>query len=111
MYYNHCTQAPPLVLLFSSVAGAPTSVMVTRTSLDSVKVSWTAPSPAPAIYEVFYQLTGSSTRLSGGTANNTELTLSGLSLGSYSIFVVGSGADGELVLPSVHSNLATVIIG
>ena len=86
--------------------------MATRTGFNSVNVSWTAPSPAPAIYEVFYQVTGkSSTRLSGGTTSNTEQTLTGLSLGSYSIFVVGSGADGDLVLPSVHSNTATVMIG
>ena len=48
---------------------------------------------------------------SGGTTNNTALTLTGLSLGSYSIFVVGSGADGDVVLPSVHSNTATIMIG
>ena len=50
-------------------------------------------------------------RLSGGTTSNTELTLTGLTFGSYSIFVVGSGADGDLVLPSAHSNTATVMIG
>ena len=86
--------------------------MATRTSFDSVMVSWTAPTTAPTIYEVFYQVTGmSSTRLSGGTTSNTELTLTGLSLGSYSIFVVGSGTDGDLVLPSVHSSTATIMIG
>ena len=101
-----------LVLLLFSVASAPTSVMATRTGFDSVSVSWTAPSSPPAIYEVFYQVTGmSSTRLSGGTTSNTDQTLTGLSLGSYSIFVVGSGADGDLVLPSAHSNTAAVTIG
>ena len=85
--------------------------MATRTGFDSVMVSWTAPSPAPAMYEVFYQLAGSSTRVSGGTSSNIGLTLTGLTLGSYSIFVVGSGADGDLVLPSVHSNTVTVMIG
>ena len=85
--------------------------MVTRTGFNSVSVSWTAPSTPPAIYEVFYQSQVSgmnSTTLSGG---NTELTLTGLSLESYSIFVVGSGADGDLVLPSVRSNTVTVMIG
>ena len=43
--------------------------------------------------------------------SNTELTLTGLSLGSYSIFVVGSGADGDHVLPSDHSDTAAVMIG
>ena len=86
--------------------------MATRTGFDSVIISWTAPTPAPAIYEVFYQVTGSSNRVSVGNTSNTELTLTGLALGSqYSIFVVGSGADGDLVLPSVHSNTATVTIG
>ena len=86
--------------------------MATRTGYSSVNVSWTAPTPAPALYEAFYQVTGmSSTRLSGGTTNNTELTLTGLTLGSYSIFVVASGADGDLALPSDHSNTATVMIG
>ena len=84
--------------------------MATRTGFSSVGVSWTAPTPAPAIYEVFYQVTGMSST-SGGTTSNTELTLTGLALGSYSIFIVGSGADGDLVLPSAHSNTATVTIG
>ena len=87
--------------------------MATRTDFDSVMVSWTAPSPCSTsyLYELmFYQVTGMSST-SGGTTNNTALTLNGLSLRSYSIFVVGSGADGDLVLPSVHSNTATVMIG
>ena len=102
-----------IVFLLFSVAAAPTSVMATRIGFSSVTVTWTAPSPPPAIYEVFYQVTGmSSSRLSGGTTSNNELTLTGLALGSeYSLFVVGSGADGDLVLPSVHSNTATVTIG
>lgn len=73
-------------------------------------VSWTGPLLAPAIYEVFYQLEGGSS-FSGGITSNTKLTLTGLSLGSYSIFVVGSGADGDPVLPSSHSNNVTVMIG
>ena len=48
---------------------------------------------------------------SGGNTSNTELTLTGLSLGSYSIFVVGSGVVGDLILPSARSNTATVTIG
>ena len=97
------------VLLFS-VAAAPTSVVATRIGFSSVSLSWTAPSSPPAIYGVFYQVSGMSST-SGGTTSNTELTLTGLALGSYSIFIVGSGADGDLVLPSAHSNMATVTIG
>ena len=106
----HCSSLDTVLILLFSVAGTPTSVMATRTGFNSVSVSWTAPSSPPAIYEVFYQVTGMSST-SGGTTSNTELTLTGLSLGSYSIFVVGSGADGDLVLPSVHSNTATIMIG
>ena len=84
--------------------------MATRIGFDNVTVSWTAPSPAPAIYEVFFQVTGMSST-SGGNTSNTELTLTGLSLGSYSIFVVGSGVVGDLILPSARSNTATVTIG
>ena len=94
-----------------SVATTLTSVMVTRTSFDSCMhvvnyLLHDAPSHhhAPAVYEVFYQVTGMSiTRLSGGTTSNTVLTLTGLSLGSHSIFVVGSGAAGDHVLPSDHA--------
>ena len=89
--------------------------MVTRTGFDSLVVYWSAPSPAPAIYEVFYQVyvAGmSSSRLSGGTTTYTFLMLTGLSFEShYSIFVVGSAKDGDLVLPSVHSNTVTILIG
>ena len=58
---------------------------------------------------MFYQVAGGST-LSGGNTSNTELTLTGLTLGEHSFFVVGYGAEGEPVLPSAHSNTATVII-
>lgn len=93
-----------------SVAGTPTGVNASRIGYNSIIVSWIGPLLAPAIYEVFYQLEGGSS-FSGGITNNTELTLTGLSLGSYSIFVVGSGADGDPVLPSSHSNNVTVMIG
>ena len=76
-------------------------------------VSWTAPSPVPAGYEVFYQTAsaGVSSRLSGGTTSNTELTLTGLTLGeTYSIFVVAFGAEGDPVLPSAYSNRISIII-
>ena len=102
------TSPPPPPL--PSVASPPTAVMVSRTGFNSVLVSWSAPSSAPAGYEVFYQVAGGST-LSGGNTSNTELTLTGLTLGTYSFFVVGYGADGEPVLPSAHSNTATVTIG
>ena len=90
-----------------AVAGTPTGVTASRTGYTSVLVNWTAPSPPlPAGYEVFYQTTaGDSSRLSGGNTSNTELKLTGLTLGeTYSIFVVAFGKEGAPVLPSSHSN-------
>ena len=97
-------------LLLLLVAGTPTDVATSRTGYTSVLVSWTAPSPPPAGYEVFYQTTaGVSSRLSGGNTSNTELTLTGLTPGeSYSIFVVGFGEEGAPELPSSHSNTAMI---
>ena len=52
-----------------------------------------------------------SSRLSGGTTSNTELTLTGLTLGeTYSIFVLAFGVEGDPVLPSDHSNTVPVAI-
>ena len=101
------------IVLLPSVAGTPTAVTANRTGYNSVLVSWTAPSLAPAGYEVFYQTAsaGVSSRLSGGNTSNTELTLTGLTLGeTYSIFVVTFRAEGEPVLPSAHSNTASIMI-
>ena len=67
--------------------------------------------PAVASYGVFYQLRGETKNVSGGNSNNTERTLTGLTLGNYSIFVVGYGAKGEPVLPSDPSNITTITIG
>ena len=102
----HYYSPPPL-----SVAGTPTAVTANRTGYNSVLVSWTAPSLAPAGYEVFYQTAsaGVSSRLSGGNTSNTELTLTGLTLGeTFFTFVVAFGAKGDLVLPSAHSNMVII---
>ena len=95
-------------LLLFSVASTPTGVTAIRTGYTSVLVTWTPPSPSPAGYEVFYQTSaGDSSRLSGGNTSNTELTLTGLTLGeTYSVFVVAFGEEGAPVLPSSHSNTA-----
>ena len=99
LYYS------PLVFL-PSVAGTPTGVTATRNGYNSVLVSWTAPSSAPAGYEVFYQtLAGDSSRLSVGNTTSTMMTVTGLTLGvRYFIFVVSFGEEGIPVLPSGHSN-------
>ena len=98
----------------SPVAGTPTNVNAIRTDYSSVRISWTAPSSGtpPAGYEVFYQVTGSGSRLSGGNTSNIELTLTGLIMGvSYTVYVVSYGADGAPVLPSARSNTYSVMIG
>ena len=88
------------------------NVTASRNGYTSVLVSWTAPPPPPAGYEVFYQATaGASSRLSGGSTSNTELTLTGLTLGYiYYIFVVSFGEDEAPVLPSSHSDTAMIML-
>ena len=76
-----------------------------RTSIVSAAVSWVAPSPAPAGYEVFYFITSENNinYVSGGVTNTTELILTGLSPDiGYSIFVVAFG-DSNSTLLSPHS--------
>ena len=93
------------------VVSPPTGVSVNRTGFNSVLVSWSAPlSAVPAGYKVFYQVDEGST-FSGGNTSKTELTLTGLTLGDHSLFVVGYGAEGAPVLPSAHSNTSSVMIG
>ena len=101
-----------LLVLLPSVAGTPTGVTATRNGYNSVLVSWTAPSPAPAGYEVFHQtLAGDSTRLSVGNTTSTMMTVTGLTLGvTYYIFVVSFGAEGAPVLPSAHGNAPSIRI-
>ena len=107
---TECTVLNTIVFIFLlfSVAGTPTGVNASRTGYTSVLVSWTAPSPPPAGYEMFYQTSAEvSSRLSGG--NDTQLTLTGLTLEkTYSVFVVGFGVEGAPVLPSSHSNTAMI---
>ena len=94
-----------LLVLFTSVASTPTGVTATRNGYNSVLVSWTAPSPAPAGYEVFHQTTGDADRISVGNTTSTMMTVTGLTLGiTYYIFVVSFGAEGAPVLPSAHGN-------
>ena len=64
-------------------------------------------------YEVFYQLSNNnSSVMSAGTTTNTMLDIaSGLSYGdTYDFFVVSYGSEGSTVLPSDHSNNATITL-
>ena len=107
-----CDAPLSLYSFILSVAGTPTDVTASRTGYTSVLVSWTAPSPPPAGYEVFYQTTaGVSSRLSGGNTSNTNLTLTRLTPGeTYYIFVVAFGKGGTPLLPSSHSNQAIIML-
>ena len=101
-----------LPLFLSLVAGNPIALTASRTGYNSVLVSWTAPSLIPAGYEVFYQAMAGGNRFSGGNTSNTELILTGLTLGkTYSFFVVAFGAPGEPVLPSDPSNTVMMSFG
>ena len=104
----HCS----LLVLLPSVAGTPTGVTATRNGYNSALVSWTAPSSAPAGYEVFHQTTSDADRLSVGNTTSTMMTVTGLTLGvTYYIFVVSFGAEGAPVLPSSHGNAPPITIG
>ena len=92
------------LVLFLSVAGIPTDVNADRNGYNSILVSWTAPSPAPAGYEVFHQTTSDADRLSVGNTTSTMMTVTGLKLDVvYYVFVISVGEEGAPVLPSRHS--------
>ena len=96
----------------TAVAGTPTGVTATRNGYNSVLVSWTAPSTAPAGYEVFHQKTSDAIRLSIGNTTSTMMTVTGLTLGvTYHIFVVSFGSEEAPVLPSAHDKALPITIG
>ena len=101
-----------ILVLLSSVASRLTDVTAVRSGYyNSVLVSWTAPSPAPAGFEVFRQATSDADRLSVGNTTSTMMTVTGLTLGvTYYIFVVSFGAMGTPVLPSAHSCVAVITL-
>ena len=69
-------------------------------------MTWTAPSPVPDGYEVFYQVDGGDI-LSAGTTTNTVLTITGVTMQQeISCFVISFGGDTSL--PSARSNLAVI---
>ena len=107
MYREHFnTSFSVAIACMDTVAATPISVSASIVSTDSIKVSWTAPSPAPDGYEVFYQTAVNGITVSGGNTSNTELTMTGLStLVEYAIFVVAFGDTNTI--PSPRSNTVT----
>ena len=100
-----------ILVLLPPVAGRPIGVTATRNGYNSVLVSWTAPSPPPAGYEMFHQTTSDATRLSVRNTTSTMMTVTGLTLGvTYYIFVVSFGAEEAPVLPSTCSMVAIVLL-
>ena len=99
-----------IVCHFVAVAATPVIVSASIVSSDKITVTWTAQSPAPNGYEVFYQTAVNVGVASGGNTSNTELTLTGLSTDAeYTIFVVAFGDTN--IIPSPHSNTVTVPAG
>ena len=91
-------------ILHCSVANSPANVRANRTAVDQVTVIWNAPPPRADSYEVFYQTAGAeSSTFNGGNTSNTELILTGLTLGeTYFIFVVAFGAESVAVHRMLH---------
>ena len=100
----HCSLL--VLLLLPSVASPPTAVTASRRiTLTTANITWSAPSPSPAGYEVFYHTSNDNVRVSAGNTTSTSYMLSGLTLGvSYSVFVLSYGAVGAPVLPSALIN-------
>ena len=85
----------------SSVSSLPIAVTASRINLTAASIDWTAPSPSPAGYEVFYHASSDSIRLSAVNTTDTSYVLSGLTLGvAYNVYVLSYGAEGAPVLPS-----------
>ena len=97
-----CTLLTTIVLLLlPSVASPPTAVTASRITLTAANITWSAPSPSPAGYEVFYHDSSDNVRVSAVNTTATSFVLSGLTPGvSYSVFVLSYGAVGAPVLPS-----------
>ena len=99
----HCSLL--VLLLLPSVASPPTNVTASRITPTAANVIWSAPSPSPAGYEVFYHASTDNIGVSAVNTTNTSYMLSGLTLGvSYSVFVLSYGAVGAPVLPSALIN-------
>ena len=100
-----------LLVLLPSAASRPFGVTATRNGYNSALISWTAPSRAPAGYEVFYSEIHSSNKQSAGNTTSTMMTVTGLSVTlTYYIFVVSFGEEGTPVLPS-RSNTVQISLG
>ena len=92
----------------SSVASPPIAVTAYRVTPTAAYIVWSAPSPSPDGYEVFYHASSDSMRLSAVNTTETGCLLSGLTLGvAYTVSVLSYGAEGAPVLPSALVN-ATV---
>ena len=74
---------------------------VSQNGLDSVLVSWTPPSGEPAVtgYTIYYQQEGGERHSLSAGANATTVTITALSVGTYSLIMVATSST----LPSVET--------
>ena len=85
----------------SLVSSPPIAVTVSSITPTAVCIVWSAPSPSPAGYEVFYHASSDSMRVSAVNTTDTRYELSGLTQGvAYNVYVLSYGAVGAPVLPS-----------
>ena len=93
------------------MTGTPTDLVSMRSGYDTVQLSWTAPAsntPPVAGYEVFYAVSGSDIAQSGGTTNETTITVTLPTLGVMYDFFVVAFSDAPNSLPSARSDVATI---
>ena len=81
----------------------PLNVIARRTAPTSISVSWTAPTPAPVDYEVFYWSIAGGNRYSGGTVTGTSTTVTVQDFSPLAVLVVAFGG----MLPT-RSNTVSV---
>ena len=81
------------ILSLSVATATPLNVVARRTVPTSIFVSWTAPTPAPVGYEVFYWRIASSNQHNGGTVTGTSATVPVQDFSPLTVEVVAFGGD------------------
>ena len=103
-----CTVLYNLLPSSPSIATAtPLNVVARRTAPTSILVSWTAPTPAPVDYEVFYWSIAGGNRYSGGTVTGTSTTVTVQDFSPLTVEVVAFGG----MLPTRSNTVSSVVAG
>ena len=93
-----------------SAPSPPSAVSVSQNGLDSVLISWSAPSGEPDVtgYIIYYQRDGGQRLSENAGTTATSATITGLIAGAtYSITMVAASST----LPSTETTAQTVTIG